>query len=355
MGKHEIELNIDDLKRQKLIVFECLSGSHAYGLATEKSDIDIKGVFVLPKTMYFGLNYVPQISDKTNDQVYYEIGRFMELLSESNPNVLEMLHTRTSEIRFCHPAFETIRKTPFLSKKCRNTFGSFAEGQIRKAKGLNKKIFNPMDKERRTCLDFCHVITGNGSVKLSKYMTNNNLEQQSCGLSRINNTPDLYAFYSNSFGLRGIIKNANANDIMLSNVPKDLKPDAIMHFNKSAYSMYCKNYMEYWDWVEKRNESRFSNQLVNELNYDSKNMMHVFRLLKMCLEIAMDNMLNIWRPDRDELLRIKNGHYSYDELIIKAEKILERIDVAYTNCHLPENLDVSKVNRLLVEFRIRWY
>ena len=49
-------MTIDDLKRQNLILFEVISGSRAFGLATETSDTDIKGVFYLPKENFIDLN-----------------------------------------------------------------------------------------------------------------------------------------------------------------------------------------------------------------------------------------------------------------------------------------------------------
>ena len=51
-----MSLTIEDLKAQNLILFECISGSRAYGLDTPTSDTDIKGVFYLPKERFFGLS-----------------------------------------------------------------------------------------------------------------------------------------------------------------------------------------------------------------------------------------------------------------------------------------------------------
>ena len=53
-------MTIEDLREKGLIILECVSGSRAYGLETASSDTDIKGVFILPKSEYYGLNYIPQ-------------------------------------------------------------------------------------------------------------------------------------------------------------------------------------------------------------------------------------------------------------------------------------------------------
>lgn len=38
-------MNIDILKTSNKIIFETIAGSHSYGTNTEKSDIDIRGIF----------------------------------------------------------------------------------------------------------------------------------------------------------------------------------------------------------------------------------------------------------------------------------------------------------------------
>ena len=86
-------MKIEDLKENGLIILECISGSKAYGLDTPSSDTDIKGVFLLPKKDFYGLEYTAQISNPTNDIVYYELGRYMELLSVNNPNIPCILYS----------------------------------------------------------------------------------------------------------------------------------------------------------------------------------------------------------------------------------------------------------------------
>ena len=69
-------IDITYLKNNNLILLECISGSQAYSLATPTSDTDIKGVFYLQKSHYYGLHTddIPQINTTTNDIVYYELG-----------------------------------------------------------------------------------------------------------------------------------------------------------------------------------------------------------------------------------------------------------------------------------------
>ncbi len=72
-------MTIEDLRNKGCIIFECITGSRAYGLALPHSDTDIKGVFILPKSQYYGLDYIAQINNESNDEMFYELGRFIEL------------------------------------------------------------------------------------------------------------------------------------------------------------------------------------------------------------------------------------------------------------------------------------
>jgi len=351
-----MELTIEYLKENNLILFECISGSTAYGLNTPNSDLDIKGVYYLPKEMFFGLNYIPQVSDEKNDVVYYEIGRFIELLSVSNPNILEMMFTAKQFVNVNHPLFQKINKEWLLSKACKNTFAGYAFSQIKKAKGLNKKIVNPIDKKRKTVLDFCYISLEGKSVPIHKFLELNSLKQEDCGLVKLNHMKDVFALYhSTEINYSGIISSDKANDISLSSVEKDQHTIATFYFNKDGYSQYCKEYKLYWDWVSKRNETRYENTVSNKSNYDAKNMMHTFRLLNMAEEIASESTLKVFRKDREFLLSIKNGERSYDELVKLAEEKLESVNKAFDKSNLIKEPKTAALEKLLIEMRYNVY
>lgn len=345
-------MTIRDLKENNLIILECLSGSKAYGLDTPTSDTDIKGVFILPKKDYYGLDYIPQISNSTNDIVYYEFGRFMELLSVNNPNILELLNTPKESIFIKHPIFDEIDSSLILSKLCKNTFGKFAISQIKKAKGLKKKIVNPIDKDRKSVLSFCFVHHNQGSIPLIKFLEKNNLKQENCGLINIAHMKNVFAlFHGENIGYKGIIKDNNSNDISLSSIPKEEKEIALLYFNKDGYSTYCKEYKEYWDWVENRNEERYQNTKSHGKNYDSKNMMHTFRLLEMAIEIAIEKRINVKRTNRNYLLDIKAGKFEYDDLVNKANQLQNEMEKAFANSDLMDKPDREKINDLTYTLR----
>jgi len=345
---------IQILKTRNLLLLESISGSRSFGLATENSDTDIRGVYYLPKEEFFGLNYIPQISNETNDISYYEIGRFVELLQKNNPNILEILASPEDCIQHKNPLMDLLKPEDFLSKLCKDTFAGYAISQIKKAKGLNKKILNPIEKERKSILDFCYILENNGSIPLKKWLSENGKVQEKCGLVNIDNTKGMFAvFYDESgdLGYKGIIQNEEANQVSLSSIPKGEKSVAFMFCNLDAYSTYCKDYREYWKWVSERNEDRYNVNQNHGQNYDSKNMMHTIRLLQSCEQIFKNSSLQIRVENREELLDIKAGNWSYDAVMKKAEGLIQSIEYYHSKSSLPEYPDLEKTTKILVGIR----
>lgn len=340
------------------LLLKCISGSQAYGLALPQSDIDIKGVFVLPKHEFYGLTYAEQINNETNDIVYYEIKKFIELLLKNNPNLLELLNTPNDCILFRNPVMNLIKPEMFLSRMCNQTFGQYAYAQIKKARGLNKKILNPLDKKRKTILDYCYIVQNQGSILASEWLRNHNYAQEHCGLVHIDHMRDLYALFHQSQSdqkFDGIYSGEESNDVSLSSVPKGLQPKAILYFNKDGYSVYCKEYKQYWEWVDLRNEERYENTISHGKNYDAKNMMHVFRLLNMAEEIARYKKVNVRRPEREWLLKIRAGEFLYEDLLKQADEKIELVNELFGKSDLPEVPNTKEALELLVDIRDQLY
>lgn len=351
-------MTIDDLRAQNLIIFECITGSKAYGLSLPHSDTDIKGVFVLPKSIFYSLNYIPQVNDETNDTVFYELGRFIDLLSKNNPNLLEMLNVSPEQIIYKHPVLDNLQSSLFLSKQAAKTFVEYAKTQIKKARGLNKKIVNPVEPERKTVLHFCYVTHDQGSIPLLKWLELNQYYATNCGLVNIAHIKDLYALFydaDQTLGYKGIISSTESNQVILSSIPKGQKPLAYLSFSKDSYAQHCKEYRQYWDWVEKRNEERYQNTLSHGKNYDAKNMMHTFRLLGMAKDLLETGKIIVQRPNREALLAIRSGIYEYTELVEQAELLIQEILQVETNSTLPDSPDNKGIESLLLELRNFFY
>lgn len=352
-----MKLTIEDLKKNNLILLECISGSKAYNLATKNSDTDIRGVYYLPKEHFYGFHYQPQISNESNDEIYYEIGRFFELLLNNNPTCLEMLATPKEFILYRSELLKDLSYHDFITEEVKHTFTGYAISQIKKAKGLNKKILQPMEKERKNVVDFCWIIQDGKSIPIKNWLEKHHYKQHYCGLCKIPHSKDLYTlYYTEKSTYRGIIKDENSNDIRLSEIPKLEKPLAYLYFKKDDYSSYCKKHKEYWEWMELRNDDRYTTHLLHGKNYDSKNMMHTIRLLKLVKELIETGKFNLYRThDREELLAIKNGKYTYDEVLKLAEELAKEINRFAYSTHFKSPRNDHKIEQFLVELRIKLY
>ena len=78
-----------------------------------------------------------------------------------------------------HPLMQMLidNREQFISKQCFNPFFGYAKSQIEKARGLNKKIVNPIT-ERLTPYDFIYTFKGQGSTKFCDWLTNRGLYQE---------------------------------------------------------------------------------------------------------------------------------------------------------------------------------
>lgn len=381
-------MTIQDLVDKKLIIYQVIVGSQAYGTADETSDIDRKGIFMLPIDMLMSDDYIEQVSDESNNNVYYELGKFMHLLAKSDPTVLELLNAPEDLVEIEADVMSIVKShnTEFITKTLEKSFGEFAKGQIRKARGLNKKINNPISKQRKTPIDFCYVISGYKTYPLEKFLNNNGYNQKFCGVVKIPNAEGIFGLFYDEFshacfderiseddrkkaqskfkpslkGYKGIIKetedgNLVSNDIRYSAIAKFEEPIILFSYNKNGYTKYCKDYKDYWDWDVKKNQARYQSNIQSGKGYDGKNMAHCYRILEMCAEIGEGKGINIRRPNRDKLLSIKYGKYEYDNILSEGDQIIERAENAFKNSNLPDNIDYMLVKSLLKNMRQRYY
>jgi len=120
------------------IIYRVEVGSRAFGLATEESDEDIRGVYVPPARMTWSLRKPPEqweSSSEGRDEVYWEIEKFLMLAVQANPNILEILWT---PIVISTTALgEELRamRRAFLSKHIYKTYSGYVLSQFRRMRG----------------------------------------------------------------------------------------------------------------------------------------------------------------------------------------------------------------------------
>ena len=406
-------MTIKDIEKRGLIGYKYMAGSYSQNLYTEGvSDIDFHGVYFAGIDTIIGLgdDYQEEVSDEKHDETYHEFGKWMRLLSKGNPNALESLFVPENMVAGeIHPVIQKVldNRDRFVSKEVVKALSGYAFNQIKKARGLGKKIVNPVT-ERKDVLDFCYVADKQGSKPVKEWLKENGLDQKYCGLVNIPNMPHTYGVYYDFaaffkfenidwkikftledgtvivtraeydkfisthdqaeaiqkriddkvfFHYGGIVHPDDlekSNEVRLSSIPKGEKPIFMMQYNKDAYTCHCREYKEYQEWVENRNQKRYSKAV--EAGYNQKNMCHCIRLLTMAKEISEGKGFILWRTeDRDFLMGIKNGDYTYEYLIEYVEKLLADVNENLPKSDLPDEVDKEFVNKLLVDCRKEYY
>lgn len=192
-------MTIKDLENNGLIIYKHYRGSYAQGTYIEGvSDKDIGGIFILPKNYLYGLEceYIPQVANETNDEVYYELGRFMQLILKHNPTIIESLFIDKEFIIYEHPIMGIIKSiaSDYITKKLVHNTVGFATSQIKKCTSSEKLFSHPVT-EKKGPLDFCYTFYKQGSTKLINWLDNHGLYQRYCGLVSVPNMHDVYGVY----------------------------------------------------------------------------------------------------------------------------------------------------------------
>lgn len=99
----------------------------------------------------------------------------------------------------------------------------------------------------------------------------------------------------------------------------------------------------------KRNEKRQKiidmTATENGARYDAKNAMHLVRLFQMGIEILSTGMLSTYRLNFVDLLEIRNGKYTLEEMKEYAEKLNFELEEAMKNSTIPNVPDFEVVNK----------
>lgn len=122
------------------LILSVVVGSRAYGLQTEQSDTDRRGVFVVPAERFWLLDKPATHRDgPLPEQFSWEVERFCVLALEANPTVLECLWSPIVEL--ITPEGERLRelRRAFLSQRAHQTFAAYAEAQFRRLDPANPK------------------------------------------------------------------------------------------------------------------------------------------------------------------------------------------------------------------------
>ena len=301
-----------------------LGGSYAYGTNIDTSDLDIRGVAMnSKKEILLGKDF-EQVDDKSTDTVIYSFNKMIRLLCSCNPNTIEILGLKPEHYLYMSPLGQELidNKEMFLSKAVINSFGGYANQQLRRLdnknarnNGSKQQMENVIKSIEHAEVDYkrkyCHYDADNIKLHVDK-------KEQS-------DDENNYTVFT---------------DISLKNYPLE-DFTALMNDMNNILRMY------------KKTSGRANNATVH--NKLAKHMMHLVRLYHMCFDILEKHEINTYREnDHDELMGIRNGKYLNENGVIPefyeiADELEKRLEYDKNNTDLPEQVNKTQVENFVYD------
>ena len=296
-----------------------LGGSHAYGTDVEGSDVDIRGVALNTKEEILLGRDFEQVVDTNTDTTIYSVKKMLRLLSQNNPNTIEMLGLREDQIIYKTPIWDMImaERDAFISKKVINSFGGYANQQLRRLDSKSARNVGQGMTEDYIKGSIAHaeeeISTHYPEIKDIKVYTDVAVSED---MER-----ELFIDLSvNHYPLRSLVGRL------------------------SEYNNIIRDYAK----CTHRNEYAIAHGRIG------KHMMHLVRLYHMCFDILEKGEIITYRAeDHDELMAIRNGCYINEDSSVK-DDFYKLVDELEAHLHedmakatLPRDVDYDRINALL--------
>lgn len=309
------------------IILLTVGGSHAYGTNTESSDLDIRGCALNKKEeILTNINFEQFVNEET-DTTIYSFNKLIYLLSNCNPNVIEMLGLLPEHYLYVTPIGQELlnHKKFFLSRRVIQTFGGYATAQLRR---LDNKAVRSVDQSAKEI----HILN---SIKNAK-----------------DTFPEKY-FYHDEDSIRLYIDKA---------VQEGYDTEIFMDVNLRHYPL--RDYKSMWSEMNNivKDYSKIGKRNRHAIEHDKigKHMMHLIRLYCMCLDILESGEIITYREEEHDLLMdIRNGKYidsnnqpipEFFEMVDEYEK---KLDYAKENTDLPDKPDYKAINEFTISVNER--
>lgn len=364
-------MNLNWLKNN--LVYLTVHGSQAYGLATETSDVDVKGICIPPDEVENDLfqhfeqaenhpdvekqcSYLKNPKNPKLESTVYSLRKFIILAANINPNIIELLWTHESDRLVYHKSITSLfeHRDLFLSSKAKFTFSGYAFAQAAKIERHRKWIVEGELKEPTRAEFGLPNTSPRGFDEVNKYvkqkleewnlskfaldeMSRNDLKETIWELiTEVSGASISWDNWPEAYWLSAQQK--LVHDLGLSEqVAKLIQAEY-------AYKRAVEKYQSWVNWKKNRNKERAV--LEEKSGYDTKHASHLVRLMRMGYEILTEGKVIVKRPDREEILSIKKGDWSYDKVMAYADEMQVKLDEAYKVTKLPKSVDFKKINGL---------
>lgn len=288
---------------EKNRIFEVLVGSHLYGFATPTSDEDLRGVFIAP-SRYNGPFFHVEQCEFPGGRVLYELKKAFKLFSECNPNMLDILFAPRDFWRFSTDYWNFIyeHRYKFLSTKVRYSFSGYAFAQLQRMKRHREWLVNPPKKKPERS-EFNLGANPSVPIELRKVLT---------------------------ILPKGYIK---------EELSLEAKRELDFHSSITVWN-------QYEEWLQHRNPTRAAAE--EKVGYDTKNAQHLVRLMRMAKEILTTGEVQVVRKDAEDLRKVREGQWSYDDLIKWATDCDSELEEYYKSgkSPLPHSSDLEVLNTI---------
>ena len=300
-----------------------LSGSYGYGTNREGSDVDFRGVALNLPSDLIGLTSFEQFEDRTTDTVIYGFNKFVSLLVNCNPNIIELLGLDDDQYYIRSELGQTLldNRHLFLSKRAAASFGHFADAQLRRLQNAIARDSLPQSEREQ------HILR---SVRNSLEDFNKRQREEE------RNNTRLYVDAAVTEGLDTEI----FLDVDLKHYPLRRYTDMMNTLNSVIRD---------YDKIGKRNHKKDDTHL-------NKHAMHLIRLFMMGIDILQNEEIRTHRPKEDLtlLMSIRNGDYMEEgkmsdrffDMLADYEERFEQAERAST---LPDTPDMDRIEELVEE------
>ncbi len=290
-------------------IFECIVGSHLYGLSNPDSDTDYRGVTIAPMSVLLDPFMGFEVKDSgfdEKDRAIYSLGKFMTLCADANPNLTEMFFVPDEYVVFKTNKWNKIieNRNLFLSKNIKYRFLGYSFSQL-KALDRHRQWFLEPPDHKPTRAEF--------------------------GLAE---SPTISMAWLNSMKMT-----------MNFEIIKD---EFVVEIKKEeAYKEAKRRWDGYIQWKENRNPNRKASE--EKCGYDGKYASHTFRLMEEGRQLLLDGEIHFPLSNANFLLDVKNGEYSYEYIMARAKDIEKQFDEWYDISPLPHSPNRNKLKELYFE------
>lgn len=143
--------------------------------------------------------------------------------------------------------------------------------------------------------------------------------------------------------------------LMQTRMGAELRAMGAKFLSKRAYQAYSGYAASQLKKMSSHNTGGGSRQeAIRAFGYDTKNAMHLIRLLLTARALFQEGYVNIRRPEREFLLSIRDGHYTKVEIQDLAAQLDRECRQFVYRSELPDLPETDAVKDWLIEWQRQW-